>query len=112
MNPTTHDVRHRLEALRALFAGGDHAGLGAFVEELLDPCQSALAGLVEAVRQGQAPADAREGCLEIRRMACQIRQLVEHAEQVRAGLAGIASLQYWPDGTPRLEAAPRLSVEV
>jgi hypothetical protein len=94
------EVRRRLESFRAALTAGPHAG------------QGVLASLVEAARQGPLPPCARERSLEIQRLAGLIRELVQHAEQVRIGLAGIASLQYSADGAPRLETGSRLLTEV
>jgi hypothetical protein len=106
------DVRRRLESFRTALTAGSHAGLEDRVEQSLGPCQRALACLVEGARRYPLPPGAREGCLEIRRLAGVILELVRHAEQVRVGLAGIASLQYSADGAPRLEAGSRLLAEV
>jgi hypothetical protein len=108
-----------LEALAALLASGNHAELETRVAQWLEPGRAELESLLEAARQGRAPAGSRERCLEIRRLIGEVRELVEHAEQVRAGLTGIVCLLYEGDtgsrysstGTTRLTALPRVLAE-
>lgn len=109
-----------LEALAGLLASGNHADLEARVAQWLEPGRVELESLLEAARQGLAPAGSRERCLEIRRRIGEVRELLEHAEQVRAGLTGIVCLlyegdtgsQYSSTGMTRLTAAPRVLAEV
>ena len=113
------EIKARLEALAALLASGNHAELEARVAQWLEPGQAELESLLEAARRGRAPAGSREQCLEIRRLTGEVRELLDHAEQVRAGLTGIVCLlyegdtgsQYSSTGMTRFTAAPRVLAE-
>lgn len=113
------DLRSGLEACAGLLASGNHAELEARAAQWLEPGRAEMESLLEAARQGRAPAGSLERCLEIRRLLGEVRELVEHAEQVRAGLTGIVCLlyegdtgsQYSSTGMTRLTAAPRVLAE-
>ena len=113
------DIKEQLEAVAALLTSGRHAELETRVAEWLEPVRAHLESLLEAARHGKAPAGSLERCQEIRRLAAEVRELVEHAEQVRAGLTGIVSLlyegntgsKYSSTGMTRLAATPRILAE-
>lgn len=117
--PKLDNLRDGLEAFAGLLASGDHTELEARVAQWLEPGRVELESLLEAAREGRAPAGSLERCLEIRRLTGQVRELADHAEQVRAGLTGIVCLLYQGDtgsqysstGETRLAAAPRVLAE-
>ena len=117
-HPELEEVSRRLDQLIVELAGGAHRNLEEKAAWLAG-CTESLQRLLDAARAGERPAGAAATCGEIRRRIALIREMLAHAQQVRAGLAGIIALLYEADagsqysacGAPTLHGAPRILAE-
>jgi hypothetical protein len=118
METAIHDIPERLEQLARLLVSGRHDLLERSLAEL-EPSVEALKAAAAAAQTGRPPAGACETCLEIRRGLRDLHELLEHADQVRAGLMSLMGLlyedhagaRYSAHGSPHLTAPPRLLAE-